>query len=361
MAETPFSISISDEKPEELHKKLELTALPNELQDSGWKYGDIKRLVARWKDGFHWKFIRNIQVEGHDTLNIHYVHQKSQVVDAIPLLCIHGWSRSFIEVRKILPLLTASSPDYPSFHVVALSLPGYGFSQATKKQGFKIGQRAELMISLGYDKYVMQGGDGFHENSSIYGGAHSQAWHTNTPRLPTIYEPLLYLPHMLTPYTETEKARLQRTKWFENQGRGYHGQHSTQPQTIGYSLADSPVGLLSWTYEKLVNWSDAYLLLTWVSIYWFSREGPTVSIRLYYEYVQSGDRVLTKEPTIPLGLSYFPKEVCCYSRLWSRAEWNLWGHSAAHEKPHELVIDFRKMFGKDGPAFGVVPRRTGYV
>ncbi len=63
---------------------------------------------------------------------------------------------------------------------------------------------------------------------------------------------------MLTPYTETEKLGLQRTKWFENQGRGYHSQHSTQPQTIGYSLADSPLGLLSWIYEKLVNWSDSY-------------------------------------------------------------------------------------------------------
>ncbi len=77
-------------------------------------------------------------------------------------------------------------------------------------------------------------------------------------RPPTIYQPLLYLRHMLTPYTETEKLGLQRTKWFENQGRGYHSQHSTQPQTIGYSLADSPLGLLSWIYEKLVNWSDSY-------------------------------------------------------------------------------------------------------
>lgn len=77
-------------------------------------------------------------------------------------------------------------------------------------------------------------------------------------RPPTIYQPLLYLRHMLTPYTETEKLGLQRTKWFENQGRGYHSQHSTQPQTIGYALADSPVGLLSWIYEKLVNWSDSY-------------------------------------------------------------------------------------------------------
>ncbi|PBK97920.1 alpha/beta-hydrolase [Armillaria gallica] len=400
MSETPFSISVPDEKLELLRKKLELVTLPDELEDSGWKYGvplgDIKRLVARWKDGFDWRvqeailneelpqFTRDIQVQGHGVLNIHYVHQKSPIADAIPLLFMHGWPGSFIEVRKILPLLTASSPDYPSFHVVALSLPGYGFSQATKKQGFKTGQHAEvgnkLMVSLGYDKYVTQGGDWgaiiTRKLSSVYDGAHSQAWHVNMPRVrpPTIYQPLLYLRHMLTPYTETEKLGLQRTKWFENQGRGYHSQHSTQPQTIGYALADSPVGLLSWIYEKLVNWSDSYPwdddeVLTWVSIYWFSREGPTASIRLYYEYTQSEDRVLTKEPTIPLGLSYFPKEVRCYPRLWSRTEGNLvfesehtsGGHFAAHEKPQELVDDLRKMFGKDGPAFGVVPGRIGYL
>lgn len=173
MTETPFSISIPDEKLELLRKKLELTTLPDELEDSGWKYGpplgDIKRLVARWRDGFDWRakeailneelpqFTRDIQVQGHGTLNIHYVHQKSPVAAAIPLLFMHGWPGSFIEVQKILPLLTASSPDYPTFHVVALSLPGYGFSQATKKQDFKTGQHAEvgnkLMVSLGYDKY----------------------------------------------------------------------------------------------------------------------------------------------------------------------------------------------------------------
>ncbi|SJL07287.1 related to epoxide hydrolase [Armillaria ostoyae] len=361
MTETPFSISIPDEKLELLRKKLELTTLPDELEDSGWKYGvplgDIKRLVARWKDGFDWRaqeailneelpqFTRDIQVQGHGTLNIHYVHQKSPVVDAIPLLFIHGWPGSFIEVRKILPLLTASSPDYPSFHVVALSLPGYGFSQATKKQGFKTGQHAEvgnkLMVSLGYDKYVTQGGDWgaiiTRKLSSVYGGAHSQAWHSKAPDyLPTSF---ISPTHAYALYGN-RKVRI-----------------TTNQMTIGYSLADSPVGLLSWIYEKLVNWSDSYP--------WDDDEGDVdLGIHLLSE-----DRVLTKEPTIPLGLSYFPKEVRCYPRLWSLTEGNLvfesehtsGGHFAAHEKPHELVDDLRKMFGKDGPAFGVVPGRTVLV
>ena len=51
---------------------------------------------------------------------------------------------SFYEVQKLLPLLTASSPDHPSFHVVAPSLPGYGFSEAPRKQGFGINQYAQV-------------------------------------------------------------------------------------------------------------------------------------------------------------------------------------------------------------------------
>lgn len=70
--------------------------------------------------------------------------------------------------------------------------------------------------------------------------------------------PLAYLKYLTTSYTEEEKAGLRRIKWFESEGRGYSTEQSTQPQTLGYSLADSPVGLLAWIYEKLVNWTDAY-------------------------------------------------------------------------------------------------------
>ncbi|KAK0475985.1 Alpha/Beta hydrolase protein [Armillaria luteobubalina] len=400
-SETPFKISIPDEKIKLLQQKLALATFPDELEDSGTKYGaplkDIQRLVARWKDGFDWRaqeaalnaelpqFTRDINVKGFDVLNIHYVHKKSDVDGAIPMLFVHGWPGSFIEVRKILPLLTASSPEHPSFHVVALSLPGYGFSEAPKKQKFRLAQYAEvankLMLALGYNEYVTQGGDwGSFITRKIaltYGGKHSKAWHTNMPigRPPTLYEPILYFRHLLTPYTAAEKAGFALAEQFRSKGSGYAAEQSTQPQTLGYSLADSPVGLLAWIYEKLVNSTDAYPwddneVLTWISIYLFSRPGPTASIRIYYEVFGSSDMAVMQErPNIPNGVSYFPKEATSSPRFWIRAnayvvfesEHTSGGHFAAHEKPHELVDDLRKMFGKGGPVYGVVPGKTGYT
>jgi hypothetical protein len=176
----PFKINVSNEAIEVLQKKLALATLPDELEGAGRDYGaplaDVQRLLSRWKDGYDWRkyekqlndelpqFQKNIDVTGFDSLKIHYVHKKSEVEHAIPLLFVHGCEcfgnrgrhfslshafsnagpGSFYEVRKILPLLTQGSTDEVSFHVVALSLPGYGFSEGPKKKGFAIDQYAEV-------------------------------------------------------------------------------------------------------------------------------------------------------------------------------------------------------------------------
>ncbi|KAJ6550589.1 Alpha/Beta hydrolase protein [Mycena vulgaris] len=396
MAESPFKISVPDASIDRLHQKLKLTTLPDELEGAGWDYGvplaDVKRLVARWSDGYDWRhheaelnaalpqFTRSISVEGHGVLTIHYVHQRSEIPGAIPLLFVHGWPGSFLEARKIVSLLSAKSGDHPSFHVVVLGLPGYGFSEGPSTKGFDMPQYAEvgnkLMLALGYNEYTTQGGDwGFPITRTIalvYGEKHSKAWHTNMFRgapPPDDSESNAEL-------TPKEQAALARSQLFLSRGSGYSGQHSTQPQTLGYALADSPVGLLAWIYEKLVVWTDNYPwdddeVLTWVSIFWFSRAGPAASIRIYFE---AGNRDLMKvfsvnpKPTIPLGLSHFPRELLVFPRSWTRGLGNIvfegehdsGGHFAAYEKPNELVDDLRKMFGKDGPAFGVVPGQSGY-
>ncbi|KAF8880403.1 Alpha/Beta hydrolase protein [Infundibulicybe gibba] len=397
MSETPFTISVPNEKLLLLRKKLELATLPDELEDSGTQYGaplaDIRRMVAHWLDGYDWRkpeaqlnaelpqFTRDIEVDGHGALNIHYVHQKGDAVDAIPLLFVHGWPGSFFEVRKLLPLLRQSSPEHPSFHVVALSLPGYGFSAAPKKKGFGLAQYAEvahkLMLALGYNEYVTQGGDlGYvitRRIAEVYGGKHSKAWHTNMPMGPgphPIYRPLLLLYHLLGWYTPAEKAGLKRILEFETTGRGYIVMQSTKPQTLGYSLSDSPVGLLAWIYEKLVNWSGEYPweddeVLTWISIYWFSRSGPAASLRVYYEILGvEGERAFVPPtiPAIPAGYSYFPREIILAqdTRLVFESQHDRGGHFAAYECPDELAGDLRKMFGRGGPAFAVVPGKTGY-
>lgn len=205
MAELPFNIAVSDQELDFLKKKLDLVRFPDELDNAGRDYGaplkDIQRLVAHWKDRYDWRkyeaqinmempqFTRDIAVEGFGPLNVHYIHKKSSVASAIPLLFVHGWPGSFLEARRILPLPVEESSDYPSFHVVAISLPGYGFSETPKKRGFAIDQYAEishkLMLALGYNEYVTQGGDwGTVITQTIaadYGGKHSKAWHTNQP------------------------------------------------------------------------------------------------------------------------------------------------------------------------------------
>ncbi|KAJ3762717.1 Alpha/Beta hydrolase protein [Lentinula raphanica] len=402
--ELPFEISVPDTKLENLHQKLALTNFPDELDNAEWDYGvplaEIKRLVAYWNDGYDWRaqeaklnkempqFTKDINVDGFGILNIHYVHQKSSVEKAIPLLFVHGWPGSFLEVRKILPLLGQSSPEFPSFHVVAPSLPGYGFSEGANKRRFQTEQYAEvahkLMLSLGYDEYVTQGGDwGYLITRTIaqnYGGKHSKAWHTNFPvGAPPRFSsnPVLYLQHLVTPYTSAEKVGIERTKWFITQGQGYFEQQSTKPQTLGYSLADSPVGLLAWIYEKLVAWTDAYPwtddeVLTWIMISYVSRAGPAASIRIYYEAMHSASgsflHRLSQKPTIPFGVSHFPKEVFIIPRklvhtignVVFQAEHPSGGHFAAYECPKELVGDLRTMFGKKNPAFGVVSGKDGF-
>jgi len=283
--------------------------------------------------------------------------------------------------------LTASFPDFPSFHVVALSLPGYGFSEAPRKQGFTVKQYAEvahkLMLSLGYNEYVTQGGDwGYiitRHMAAEYGGKYHKAWHTNMllaqPPSP-LKEPLSFLTFLVTPWTAKEKEGLARTQWFQNRGCGYMAEQSTQPQTLGYSLADSPVGLLAWIYEKLHNWTDAYPweddeILTWISIYWFSRAGPTASLRIYFEFFGGQSTLPTLSPSrkIPLGASFFPKELFVLPKAWVRRghriavefEHDSGGHFPAFERPNELAHDLRKMFGKGGAAHGVVPGKDGYL
>ena len=402
MAETPFKISIPDAQLAQLRSKLELASLPNEVDGAGWAYGvplaDVRRLVERWRTGYDWRtheaalnaempqFTRDVAVRGFGELNVHYVHKRSACADAVPLLFVHGWPGSFLEVRKILPLLTEVSPDHPSFHVVALSLPGYGFSEPVLKPGFAGPQYAELgnnlMLALGYNEYVTQGGDwGNYVTRQIaihYGGKHSKAWHSNYPIAspPTLYKnPLSYLGHVLLPYSEAEKAGLERSQWWKTTGFGYFAEQSTCPQTLGYSLADSPVGLLAWIYEKLHNWTDEYPwtddeVLTWISIFWFSRGGPAASVRIYYEVTKARANGETQGGTfnIPMGISSFPRDLLVVPESWVRRENKLvfssihssGGHFAAWERPAELVGDLRKMFGKGGPAFGVVPGKTGY-
>lgn len=396
----PFQISIPDSDIGKLKQKLSLTTFPQDVHFSdSWDYGvplsDIKRLATYWQDGFDWRaaeaklnaelpqFSTVVAVEGFGDIDVHFVHQRSDRPDSIPLLFCHGWPGSFLEVLKILPLLTeVSGPDQPSFHVVAPSLPNFGFSGKVTQAGFGIPQYAEvchnLMLQLGYDKYVTQGGDWGYGVTRLMGSRYPQhvlASHLNFVRVNTPPEfskaPAQYLKHTVLPYSTAEKDGLARTQWFNKKGFGYNLEQSTRPHTIGFALADSPVALLAWVYEKLHDWTDEYPwtddeVLTWISIYAFSKAGADSSVRIYYENIQGGGYALGAEynADVPLGLSYFPRDLVVPPSTWGRTLGPVvfekrhedGGHFAAYERPERLVEDLRAMFGKGGGAESVVKK-----
>ncbi|KAK2471565.1 hypothetical protein H9L39_16858 [Fusarium oxysporum f. sp. albedinis] len=171
----PYQINIPDSKIERLKQKLALTDFPADNNQS-WERGalvdDVKRLAKTWQTTFDWRaveaslnklphFITSIATEGSGALDVHFIHKKSNKTDAIPLLFLHGWPGSFVEVTRVLEPLVDSNGG-PSFHVVAPSLIDFGFSSASKP-GFQVEHHAKLydrlMNELGYEKYVIQAGD----------------------------------------------------------------------------------------------------------------------------------------------------------------------------------------------------------
>ncbi|KAG6120507.1 hypothetical protein E4U13_006424 [Claviceps humidiphila] len=385
---TPFKIDVPDAAITRLKQKLALSDLPSEVEFSNdWAYGaprdDIRRLATYWQDGFDWRaqeaklnatlpqFKTSVDVEGFGALDIHFVHKKSPRAGSIPLLFCHGWPGHFMEVAKILSLLTESSQG-PSFHVVAPSLPNYGFSDGVTKRGFGIAQYAEtchkVMLTLGYDTYVTQGGDwGFFITrmmSALY-PAHCLACHINMIAVrgpPTLTRnPLAYLQDRFTSAGSHPPHFRERSEWFVKEGQGYSHEHSTRPSTIGIALTD-PVALLAWIYEKLHDWTDSYPwtddeILTWVSIYQFSTAGAAASVRIYYERAHADPKTIAMVhdsyvPNVPLGLSYFPKDLTLPPLSWGRTLGPVvyekvhtsGGHFAAHEVPELLVRDVKAMF-----------------
>lgn len=287
---------------------------------------------------------------------------------------------------KILPLLTNPKDGGQSFHIVAPSLPNFGWSDGPNKPGFGLPQYAEamhkVMLNLGYDQYVTQGGDWGFIVTRLMGvryPEHCLATHLNMVRaMPPNFTstPLQYLKHALLPYSEDEKAGIARSQWFNKEGFGYNLLQGTKPSTIGFALADSPVALLAWIYEKLHDWTDSYPwtddeILTWVSIYAFSTAGPAASARIYYES-RHAEQELTRKGleyngAVKVGLSYFPKDLTLPPKTWGRTlgpvvseRWHKGGgHFAAHERPEVLVDDLRDMFGEGGGAWDVTKKLRG--
>ncbi|ENH67091.1 Putative epoxide hydrolase [Fusarium oxysporum f. sp. cubense race 1] len=280
----PFKIHVPDSLLEEVKIKLKYARLDNGMADVEWNdleigHSAFKEVVEFWRDEYDWRkyeaflntfnhFKAPIQVDGFEPLDIHFLHHRSSREDAIPLVFVHGWPGSFLEATKILPLLVNPPEGKQAFHVVAPSIPGYGFSQYSKKSGFGLEQHAAcfalLMKRLGYEKYVCQGGDWGSSIVRYMALNHPdavQAIHINMfLALPPDSKkaPEKYARYQKNDYTEQELKNLERTHWFATEERGYQRIQETKPVTLGYALHDSPVGMLAWFVGKLKAWTDGY-------------------------------------------------------------------------------------------------------
>ena len=374
----PFEIHIDESVLNDLQQRLGRVRLPDQIEESAWDYGTnlsyLKELIDYWRTKFDWREQeRKLNALNHfkttiDGLDIHFIHQRSKEPDALPLVITHGWPGSVAEFQKVIGPLTDpvahGGRAEDAFHVVCPSIPGYGFSDNPRERGFnsdRVGEVvAKLMARLGYTRYGAQGGDwgaavtswlGGHDAEHVVGIHLNMAWVGPPEGMENPEEGI--------PAWELERSK-KREEWWKRE-RAYGDLHGTKPQTLGYGLNDSPVGLAAWIIEKFRTWSDSGgniesrftkdELLTNIMIYW-ATETITSSLRLYYESRHNPlalDRV-----EVPTGVAVFPAEIVFSPRKWVEARYNItrWtemprgGHFAAMEEPELYVEDVRAFFGK---------------
>lgn len=372
----PFRVAVPDADIADLHARLDRTRWPDEINDDDWGWGTplpwLRRLVGYWREGFDWRaqearlnewpqFVAEI-----DGQAVHFAHLRGRGPKPMPLLLVHGWPGSFVEFQRIAPMLTdpaAHGGDAAdSFDLVIPSLPGFGFSGRPAAKGMNPvaigGLFARLMAGLGYGRYGAQGGD--------WGSAIATAVAQAAPEaVAGIHLNLIIrllaagAPERLSAAEQAYLGELAR--WSEAEG-GYSHIQGTRPQTLGYALTDSPVGLAGWIGEKFRVWSDCGgdplncftmdELLTNISIYWFSGN-ITSSLRIYKERALAGAQFGAGERLgTPMGHARFPREIFRPPREWAERVYNVvhWtemprgGHFAAMEQPDLLAGDVRAFF-----------------
>jgi pimeloyl-ACP methyl ester carboxylesterase len=376
-AVTPFTLNLPQAELDDLRRRLAETRWPDKETVDDWTQGSplakVQALCAYWRDGYDWRrcearlnglgqFKTNI-----DGLDIHFLHVRSKHPQALPLLITHGWPGSVIEFMKVIGPLTDPTAHggkaEDAFHVIAPSMPGYGFSDKPTATGWGVPKIAltwiTLMERLGYRRWVAQGGDwgsGVTTAIGVIRPPACAAIHVNMPvgMFPNEAE--------RADMTDKEKSYVAGLAYYQDKDSGYSKQQATRPQSVGYGLVDSPAGLAAWIYEKLWAWTDnkgaPEDALTWdemlddIMLYWLPRTGAS-SARLYWESFggfSGGVKV-----DMPAGVSIFPKEIFKASRRWAdKAMTNIihWGeldrggHFAAWEQPELYVSEVRACFGK---------------
>jgi pimeloyl-ACP methyl ester carboxylesterase len=372
-AVVPFKIQVPETVLRDLQARLRNTRFPQEIPNTNWDYGTdlayLRSLVSYWRDDFDWRAQERKLNEfpqfktAIDGLEIHFIHVKSREPRAFPLALTHGWPGSIVEFAKVIGPLTDPVRFHgraeDAFDVVAISLPGFGFSGKPQERGYspeKIGTViAKLMARLGYTRYGLQGGDWggiISRFVALNDASHVAGLHLNFcvagPTDPA---------NAGVPVAELQRAQA-RQAYMENE-RAYQQIQGTKPQTLGFALDDSPSGLAAWIVEKFRAWCDCEgnvesrftkdELLTNITLYWVTQTG-TSSARIYYENRVAPPR--QERVSVPTACALFPKEIVVPARKWVEARYNLvrWtemprgGHFAALEQPDLLVADVRDFF-----------------
>ena len=377
----PFEIAIADAAIGDLKRRLAATRMPDQIADTTWEYGTdssyLSELIAYWQNDFDWKKQETelnqfdqfkTEIDG---LDMHFIHQRSENPDAIPLMIVHGWPGSVAEFSKIVGPLTdpvAHVGDIAdSYHVIAPSLPGFGFSERPNEPGYspeKIAHiLAGLMQRLGYEQYAIAGGD--------WGAIINRYLANNYPeRLIGLHSNMVLAG---PPADETQRddvseavssLRTARIAYMLNEV-GYQRIQGTKPQSLGYGLNDSPAGLAAWIVEKFHGWSDLpqdadgdldnYFskdeLLTNIAIYWFT-ETITSSARIYYENSKTPVVKPIEYIDVPTGVALYPAEIFITPRSWVAAAYDLrhyslmeqGGHFAALEQPASYLNELNTFF-----------------
>ena len=367
----PFELDVPADQVADLHERLRRARLPEPAPVGDWSQGIPSDVVAEltraWLEDHD---VTALQTELNglgqfrtvvDGLGIHLMHVQSPRSDAQPLLITHGWPGSIVEFLDVVrPLTDPEGTGDPAFHVVAPSLPGFGFSDKPTTTGWGIDRIADawavVMTRLGYPRFLAQGGDWGAMITTALGVRHPDRVAMLHTTMPLAARPEGARDEDLS---AQEQEWLRQGREFRETGSGYSGQQRTRPQTLGYALVDSPVGQLAWIAEKFGVWTfgGATLepsvptgrLLDNVAVYWFGASGAS-SARMYWENAQI-DR--SSPVTVPSAVSLFPAEMAKLPRSWVEARytdlrrWSVLdrgGHFASLEEPELFVSELRESF-----------------
>ncbi|MGW4826145.1 epoxide hydrolase family protein [Amycolatopsis japonica] len=363
-----FEAHATDADLDDLRARLAAARLPEAETVPRWGQGvplaDLIEVVDYWRTEYDWRwFEKRLDRIGQfrttiDGLGIHFLHRRSTRADATPLVLTHGWPGSIAEFVDVVDeLADPADPDTPAFHVVVPSLPGFGYSDKPATTGWGTEKIAaawvELMGRLGYDRFAAHGGDWGGNITTVLGGRfpdHVLGIHTTFAEGP---------PGLTTEgLTPAERKWTEETHHFWHHRAAYAKQQATRPQTIGYSLVDSPVGLLAWILDKFAEWSDTEdspfetisrdRVLDDVTLYWLTRTGAS-SARIYYESHNSLDPGLRVD--VPAAITVYPRDIEKYPRPWAQERYRRivrWrspeagGHFPSLEVPGYFVKDLQE-------------------